>query len=636
MKDSFFSPYEEFIYKRTYSRYLWHKGRREEWFETVHRYMEYFMEIAPKLTMNEIQSVHDAIYHMKVVPSMRLLWSAGECARRNNITGYNCAFMVVDDIDAFSETLNILMSGAGVGYSVEKEYVNKLPFIALKRNHDPVTIVVKDSRMGWVSALHEIIKHCYNGQPVKWDTSTVRKAGSPLKIMGGRSSGPEPLEKLFKFVVKLFDENQGRKLTPYQCHELMCYVADIVVVGGVRRSSLICLFDKDDHEMLTCKSGEFWNNKPHLVMANISAVYNSPITAQEFKEYWDILKESGTGEPGIFNKCSIIENVRKHNFSRYRRFEQNGFRIGCNPCGEIILIDNEFCNLSEIITRPNDNRTSMYEKAQIASLIGTVQSLLTTNLEGLSKRWKQICEEERLLGVSISGQYDNIELLSDPEFLTCMKGFVKTTNEKYADRFNITKSAATTCVKPSGNTSNLTNCSPGVHPRWSKYFIRRVNISADDPLCKFMEEEGIPIEDRIGTNGRTKVLSFPVKSVDDRVIDRHEISSLELLRHTIHVKKHYCEHNPSTSVYVEPDKWDELGSEVFENFKKLGGITFFPKDDAIYPQAPYEEITKEEYEGLMKYFPKEINFSLLKEFEEEDSTTGASEVSCHGSQCFLT
>ena len=633
MKDAFYSPYEEFIYKRTYSRYLWDKERREEWFETVHRYMEYFIEVAPKLSMNEIQSVHDAIYNMKVVPSMRLLWSAGECARLNNITGYNCAFMAVDDLDAFSETLNILMSGAGVGYSVEKKYVSNLPVIS-SDNGKTIFIDVEDSRMGWVNSLHTLLTKMYEGYKVNWSVKKVRKAGYPLKIMGGRSSGPEPLVALFEFASDLISKNRGKRLSPFDCHQLLCKIAEIVVVGGVRRSSLISLFDKDDNEMYTCKSGAFWEKAPHLQMANISVVYDEPITKSEFDDYWAALEKSGTGEPGIFNKYAIIENTRKHNFSRYQRFEENEFRIGCNPCGEIILIDNEFCNLSEIITRPEDTRVSMYEKAQIASLIGTVQSLLTNKLDGLSYRWKMICEQERLLGVSISGQFDNIDLFHPPEFLTTMKGFVKSTNENYARKFGIPTSAATTCVKPSGNTSNLTNCSPGVHPRWSKYFIRRVNISANDPLCKFMEAEGIPSEDRAGTEGRTKVLSFPVKS-SANVVDRHGVTSLQLLDHTIKVKKYYCEHNPSTSVYVEPDKWGELGDSVFENFRKLGGITFFPKDDAIYPQAPYEEISKEEYESLMETYPKDINFSLLKEFEEEDSTTGAIEVSCHGGQCFL-
>ena len=627
--------YNAFIAKSRYARFREDLGRRENWDETVARYMDWFDKQAGRngyqIPLEDLNEVKDAILNLEVMPSMRCLMVAGEALERDNVAGYNCSYAAVDNIRVFDEIMYILMCGTGVGFSAETKYVQKLPTVSESFNKTDTTIVVGDSKIGWASAFRELISLLYAGKIPKWDVSKVRPSGTPLKTFGGRASGPEPLVSLFEFAVNLFTKAAGRKLHDIEVHDLVCKIAEIVVVGGVRRSALISLGDLSSDRLRTAKSGQWWVDNVQRALANNSAVYEEKPEIGTFLKEWTSLYESKSGERGIFNRLA----AKKHIELLGRRDPNHEW--GCNPCSEIILRPAEFCNLSEVVIRPEDTLESLKKKVKIATIIGTVQSTLT-DFKYLRSVWKKNMEEERLLGVSLTGIMDHY-LLSKANgdaatWLREMKEHAIDTNQRYAAYLNVNPSAAITCVKPSGTVSQLVSCSSGIHPAYSEYYIRTVRADVKDPLAEFMKDMGFPCEPDVTKPHNTLVFSFPQKAAKGAVL-RYQVNAIEQLELYKLYQLHWCEHKPSITVYVREDEWIKVGAWVYDNFDYIGGVSFLPFSDHTYAQAPYQPCTKEEYEEALAKMPKEIFWAGLQVYENSDMTEGAQTLACSGGNCEL-
>ena len=611
------TPYQEFIFRSRYSRWLEAEGRREDWSETVNRYLDF-------MTGSYLRSeLFDVIYNLDVMPSMRAMWTAGPALERCNVAGYNCSYLQVNHLRAFDELMYILMCGTGVGYSVERQVISELPAVASSFSKSNETIVVGDSKAGWSRAYRDLITFLYNGVVPKWDLSGVRPAGSPLKTFGGRSSGPEPLEELFEFTTRVITGALGRKLTSIEVHDICCKVADIVVVGGVRRSAMISLSNLSDDRMRHAKTGDWGNTTPYRALANNSAVYTERPDMGTFIREWESLYESKSGERGIFNRdASRFQATRSG-----RRSNCDSF--GTNPCCEIILRPNQFCNLSEVVVREHDTRGSISDKVRLATVLGTYQARLT-NFKYLRKAWKTVTEDEALLGVSLTGIYDNPDLVFNPQYLTHWKSVAIKENESLAKKIGINPSAAITCIKPSGTVSQLVDSASGCHPRYSDYYIRTVRGDNKDPLTSFLKEEGIPYEPAIGKEETTTVFSFYIKAPEGSV-KRSDRTAVEHLKDWKFLQDYWCEHKPSCTINVKEDEWLDVGAWVYKNFDSISGVSFLPYDTGSYKQAPYQSITKEEYEK--NYKDLTLDWSKLDVYE--DTTRGASTMACSGDVCEL-
>ena len=627
-------PYKNFIHISRYARWIEDKGRRETWVETVDRYVNFMKDhlilnygYSPNAKI--FDEVRDAILNHKIMPSMRALMSAGPALERDHIAAYNCSFIAIDSLRAFDEAMYILMNGTGVGFSVESKYVDELPIIAESFNQTQTTIIVEDSKLGWAKAFKELIALLSQGQIPQWDMSKVRPAGARLKTFGGRASGPGPLSALFTFTVDTFKNSAGRRLKPIEAHDLMCKVGEVVVVGGVRRSALISLSNLDDFEMAKAKSGSWWEKESQRSLANNSAVYNTKPNTAQFLREWRNLYESKSGERGIYN----IDSVRKHVESFGRRDASQV--AGTNPCGEIILRPNEFCNLTEVIISAEDTKEDLLEKVRLATILGTWQSTLT-NFKYIRKTWKDNCEEERLLGVSLTGIYGN-KITSTAgkaleQLLTDMRLESVRINDHEAKKLNINPSVSITCVKPSGTVSQLVGVSSGIHPWYSEYYIRSVRGSNNDPLTQFLKDSGIPNEADVMKPDETTVFYFPQKAPKNATITK-DLTAIDHLEMWKTYRTYWTEHNPSVTINVHEDEWLRVGAWVFDNFDSIGGISFLPASEHTYKQAPYQEISKDEYEEWVKKSPSNIQWEMLSIYEKEDGTTGSQELSCVAGVC---
>ena len=616
--------YQQYIHKSRYARYLPSEERRETWQETVTRYVNYW---GAKLNVDEQVEIHKAIHDLEVMPSMRALMTAGEALDRDNVAGFNCSYIAIDSPRAFDEMMYVLMCGTGVGFSVEEQYISKLPEIAEDFHATDTVIHIPDSKIGWAKSYRELVSLLYSGQIPEWDTTRVRPAGASLKTFGGRASGPEPLVDLFKFTVRLFKGAAGRKLTSLECHDLCCKIAQIVVVGGVRRSALISLSDLQDDALRQAKHGAWYNTESQRGLANNSACYNSKPSFELFLDEWRSLYESKSGERGIFSRAAS-----------QRQAERNGRRdsdrdFGTNPCSEIILRKSQVCNLSEVVVRPEDTAKSLRRKVRIATILGTLQATLT-DFRYLRGIWKTNTEEEALLGVSLTGILDNPLLTLENEKLDLLLNDLREvaieTNKEWAERLGISQSAAITCVKPSGTVSQLVDSASGIHGRYAPYYIRRVRADMRDPLCTVLEDAGVPCEvDNLSPT--TKVFSFPKKAPEGAVF-ASEQSGMEQLELWAKYQEHWCEHKPSITVYYRDSEYLEIGNWVYNNFDTISGISFLPYDEHSYAQAPYEQITEEKYNEMVKDFPTEFDWNLN---ESDDFTEGAQTLACVGGACEL-
>ncbi len=618
-------PYQNFIFLRTYARWIPEKGRRETWPEAIERFMTFMKKkMGKKLTNEEYAEISTAILKMDVMPSMRLLWTAGEAVERSNTMAYNCSFTAPTKIKHFGEILYLLTCGCGVGYSVESKFVSQLPVVKEQGKDEKETFVIPDTREGWADALVEGMRAWYDGKDLKFDISRIRPLGTPLKTMGGRASGPEPLVDLLKHTRKIILGRQGLQLRPIDVHDIITKIGEVIVAGGARRSAQISLSDLGDDDLRGAKTGAFWDTAPHRSMANNSAVYEEKPDIKTFFREWTALMESGTGERGIFVRNGYMPERRK---------EILGLRsqsMGTNPCGEILLQNKQFCNLSEIVVRPSDTRADLIAKARLASILGTFQSTLT-DFQYLGKEWADNTNEERLLGVSLTGQYDN-ERVRDPKTLRAIRDMAINTNVEYALRFGIPRSSSVTAVKPSGTVSQLVDASSGIHARYAPYYIRRVRISSTDPLFKLMRDQGVPCFPEVGQmpeTATTWVLEFPKRSPDGAVTTE-QLSALDQLEYWRVVKENYTEHNPSCTIHVKDDEWLDVGAWVYKNWGIIGGLSFLPRDSHVYQLAPYQPITKKEYEQRVKDMP-EVDYSKLKDYEEADNTEQP--VACEGGLC---
>jgi ribonucleoside-diphosphate reductase alpha chain len=573
--------------------------------------------------------VKDSILNHRIMPSMRALMTAGPALERDHIAAYNCSFIAVDSLRAFDEAMYVLMNGTGVGFSVESKYLEELPVIAESFNQTGTTIVVEDSKLGWAKALKELIALLSQGQIPQWDMSKVRPSGARLKTFGGRASGPGPLGALFTFTVDTFKNAAGRRLKPIEAHDLMCKVGEVVVVGGVRRSALISLSNLDDFEMAKAKSGSWWETQPQRSLANNSAVYNAKPNTAQFLREWRNLYESKSGERGIYN----IDSVRKHVESFGRR--DSSLVSGTNPCGEIILRSNEFCNLTEVVISAEDTREELMEKIRLATILGTWQSTLT-NFKYIRKVWKDNCEEERLLGVSLTGIYGN-KITSTAgkaleQLLTDLRLESVKVNDVEAKKLNINPSVSITCVKPSGTVSQLVGVSSGIHPWYSEYYVRSVRGSNNDPLTQFLKDSGIPNEPDVMKPDETTVFYFPQKAPKNATVTK-DLTAVDHLEMWKIYRTYWTEHNPSVTINVHEDEWLRVGAWVFDNFDSIGGVSFLPASEHTYKQAPYQEISKDEYEEWVKKSPSNIQWDMLSLYEKEDGTTGTQELSCVAGEC---
>jgi|TARA_B110000908_G_scaffold102006_1_gene120218 ribonucleoside-triphosphate reductase len=631
------TSYQEFIHLSRYSRWLPEKSRRETWDETVTRYFDFFTEHLKEtvdfdLTKKLRDELEQAVLGLRVMPSMRCIMTAGEALKRENIAGYNCSYVAVDRPQSFDEILYILMNGTGVGFSVERQYVNELPSIADEFHPTDTTITVADSKLGWAKGLKELIGMLYIGQIPRWDLSKIRAAGAPLKTFGGRASGPEPLESLFNFTVNIFKNAVGRKLTSLEAHDVVCKIAEVVVVGGVRRSALISLSNLSDDRMRHAKSGQWWNDNPQRALANNSAAYSEKPDIGIFMDEWKALYDSKSGERGIFNRESAVWMASKNG-----RRNTTDYEFGTNPCSEIILRNREFCNLSEVVVRATDTRETLLEKVRLATILGTIQSTLV-NFKYISKSWQKNCEEERLLGVSLTGIMDcNVTNGKGPHgslpaILQDLKGMAVKTNEEFAKKFGINQSVAVTCVKPSGTVSQLTNAASGIHARHNPYYIRTVRGDKKDPLTKMMIDQGFPVEDDVMNPSHTSVFSFPHK-VDQGAVFRTDLTAIEQLELWKTYQEHWCEHKPSVTISVKEHEWLKVGAWVYENFNYMSGVSFLPFSEHTYKQAPYQDCNKEEYEMLLDKMPKIVEWNKLSEYEQTDMTIGAQELACAAGFC---
>lgn len=647
MEHGFETQYQEFIHKSRYARYNDSDQRRENWYSTVNRYIGFFANReypSGRLSRKDrdilSQAIRKSTLGLEVMPSMRSLMTAGPALERDNVAGYNCSYLAINRVRAFDELMYILLCGTGVGFSVERQYINQLPEVAEEFNETETVIRVADSKVGWAKAFKQLIAMLYAGEIPQWDTSKIRPAGARLKTFGGRASGPEPLEDLFKFAIEVFKGAAGRKLNSLEVHDVVCKIADVVVVGGVRRSALISLSNLTDERMRNAKSGQWWENNPQRALANNSVCYTERPDIGIFMKEWESLYESKSGERGIFYRGAAQRAVGKSG----RRDTEYDF--GTNPCSEIILRDRQFCNLSEVVVRPGDTLDQLKEKVRAASILGTLQSTLT-DFRYLSKTWKDNCEEERLLGVSLTGIMDHPVLsgCKGPKkkdgfphgktlekLLKELKEVCIETNKEWAAKLGINQSTAITCVKPSGTVSQLVDSASGIHPRYSDYYIRTVRADKKDPLAEFMVQQGFPVEPDVTKPDTTLVFSFPVKSPKGSVL-RDDLTAIDQLEIWKVYAEHWCEHKPSITVYVREHEWLDVGAWIYRNFDICSGISFLPHTDHSYRQAPYQEITEEAYTAAMAAMPKGVNFDELT--ESEDSTTGQQELACTGGACEL-
>lgn len=620
------NDYQKYIHASRYARWLDDKGRRETWFETVQRYCDFWKGRYPDTFPYE--EVFNAIHNLEVMPSMRALMTAGPALERDNIAGFNCSYIPIVDQRAFDEVMYILMNGTGVGYSVERQYVNKLPEVAEEFHEVDTTIKVADSKQGWAGALRQLISLLYAGHVPKWDFTGIRPAGARLKTFGGRASGPAPLGELFTFTVGLFRKAAGRKLNSIECSDLVCKIAEVVVVGGVRRSALICLSNLTDERMRNYKNGQWYVDDKQRALANISAAYTEKPDIGIFMKEWHALYESKSGERGIFNRVAAKMQAQ----STGRRDEN--YEYGTNPCGEIILRPFGFCNLTEVVVRAGDTHLDLERKVRIATLLGTYQSTLT-DYKYIRKSWKSNAEEERLLGVSFTGLMDH-KLLSGKGGqglegqLQKLREHAIATNKEWAEKLGIPQSAAITTVKPSGTVSQLVDSASGIHPRHAAHYIRTVRADHKDPLALFLKDAGVPVEVDV-MNASNLVFSFPQKAPEGSVT-RNEIGAIEQLEHYLVYQKHWCEHNPSITVYVKEHEWMEVGAWVYKHLNEIGGVSFLPHSDHVYQQAPYQDITAEEYEKLVAAFPK-IDWEAFDKYEVDDSTVVMHELACSNGSC---
>ncbi|HEX8994237.1 MAG TPA: ATP cone domain-containing protein [Candidatus Paceibacterota bacterium] len=629
-KKYFQNQLSEYIFYSTYARWIPEKGRRETWVEAIDRYISFMREnIGNKLTEAEYAEIRQYMLEMKAMGSMRALWSAGDPARATNVAIYNCAFIAPQSWQDFAEIMYVSMCGTGIGYSVERQNVEQLPIIKRQDGSKQKAHTIIDSKEGWADALSLGMKVWSEGSDVEFDYSKIRPRGARLKTMGGRASGPEPLRALLDFTRQRMLARAGRHLTTLDVHDIVCKIGEIVVAGGVRRSALISLSDLDDVEMREAKNGQFWLNNPQRSMANNSAVYNEKPTMEQFIDEWFNLVKSGSGERGIFNRGSLKRQLPAR---RWPLFKDDFWTSGLNPCGEIFLKSKQFCNLSEVVVRAEDTEETLADKVRIATILGTYQASLT-KFPYLSADWKKHCEQEALLGVSMTGQYDN-KIVRNPQVLRKLKEVAIETNRQYAARFGINPSTAVTAVKPSGNGSQLFNCSSGMHPRHAEYYIRRVRIEGHNPLFKLMRDAGVPVQPEVGQtpeSATTWVLEFPVKAPKDAIVKNH-VSAHQQLEYWKTVKENYTEHNPSVTVSVGSDEWLSVGNWVYEHWDIIGGLSFLPRNDYVYRLAPYEEIDEQRYMQLASQFP-EIDFARLVIYEQADQTTGAKELACVAGVC---
>ena len=629
------TPYQEFIHLSRYSRWLPEEGRRETWNETVTRYFDFFTEHVKEMCDFKISDkIRDelevAVLGQRVMPSMRCLMTAGEALRRENMAGYNCSYVAIDRIQAFDEILYILMNGTGVGFSVERQFVSELPKVAEEFYPSDTVITVADSKMGWAKAFKELMGMLYIGQIPRWDLSKVRPAGAPLKTFGGRASGPAPLENLFNFATNVLKGAAGIKLSSLECHDIVCKIAEIVVVGGVRRSALISLSNLSDDRMRHAKAGQWWQDNPQRALANNSAAYTEKPDMGIFMDEWKALYDSKSGERGIFSRESANRMAEMSG-----RREVEGHQFGTNPCSEIILRSRETCNLSEVVVRPEDTKESLLDKVRLATILGTFQSTLT-NFKYVSAAWKKNCSEERLLGVSLTGIMDNSltngKTKGIENLLEDLKSHAVKVNKEWASKLGINQSVAITCVKPSGTVSQLVDAASGIHARHNPFYIRTVRGDKKDPLTKMMTDMGFPVEDDVMNPANTAVFSFPMK-VDKSAVFRTDMSAIEQLELWLTYQKHWCEHKPSVTISVKEDEWMEVGSWVYKNFDWMSGVSFLPFSEHSYQQAPYQDTDKEGYEFLLNKMPKEIDWSKLSDYESQDMTVGAQELACVSGAC---
>ena len=635
------TQYQQFIHLSRYARWDYDKKRRETWGETVDRYFSFFQEHLKEtcdydLGNGLVEELRKDVLSLNVMPSMRCLMTAGDALRKENVAGYNCSYVKVDTPRSFDEILYVLMNGTGVGFSVEAEHVNHLPLVAEEFHPTDTTIVVADSKLGWAKAFKELLSLLWTGQIPKWDLSKVRAAGEPLKTFGGRASGPQPLDDLFHFATTIFQESAGRKLKPIECHDIVCKIAEIVVVGGVRRSALISLSDLNDREMRFAKHGEWYKLNVQRALANNSVNYKERPDVGTYMREWLSLYDSKSGERGLYNGMSAKNQVIALN---EKEPDENGGFItrreprddfGTNPCSEIILRSREFCNLSECVIRRSDDIESLKKKVRSATILGTFQSTLT-NFRYLTKEWEKNCTEERLLGVSLTGILDNpltngrkkgLEELLDDLRKTAIE-----TNKEWADKLGIKRAAAITCVKPSGTVSQLVDSASGIHARHNPYYIRTVRADNKDPLCKMMKEAKFPNEPDVTKPEHTTVFSFPMESPKGAIC-RKDMTAIEQLQLWTKYQKHWCEHKPSITVSVKEHEWFDVGAWVWNNFDSISGISFLPFSEHTYRQAPYQDCTKKEYNELLTKIPKKVDWSKLSNYEQQDYTVASQELAC--------
>jgi len=622
------TDYQNFIALSRYARWKDDEQRRENWGETVDRYFDYMSNHLKKnysytITKALKDKLTEQIMSLGTMPSMRALMTAGPALDRCHVGGYNCSYIPVDSPRSFDECMYILMCGTGVGFSVERECVDKLPVVNEHFEKSSTIIKVGDSRPGWARALRELISLLYAGQIPTWDISEVRPAGARLKTFGGRASGPAPLEELFRFCIQKFEGAKGRRLFPIECHDLMCKIGEVVVVGGVRRSALISLSNLGDDQMRHAKSGQWWENEGQRALANNSVAFKGKPEMGTFMREWTSLYESKSGERGIFNRRAAKEKASENG----RRDIDHEF--GCNPCSEIILRPYQFCNLTEVVCRATDDLASLTEKVRMATILGTFQSTLT-NFKYLRKIWKDNTEEERLLGVSLTGILDTN--IWTEEILTMLREVAVETNKKMAKDLGIPQSTAITCVKPSGTVSQLVDSASGIHARHNDYYIRTVRGDNKDPLTQFMKQSGIPSEPCVMKPDSTTVFSFPMKSPQGAVT-RTQMSAIEQLEYWLMFQRHWCEHKPSVTVSVKEDEWMDVGAWVYKNFDEVSGISFLPFSDHTYAQAPYQDIDEAKYYALSHEMPDSIDWSKLADFEKEDTTSGGRELACTADAC---
>ena len=620
------TPYQNFIALSRYAR--WTGEKRETWSETVDRYID---NIVKPVAGDDsyIKDIRDAIMSLEVMPSMRSMMTAGPAAARDNTCMYNCSYVAVDKPKRFDEAMFILLCGTGVGFSVERQYIQKLPEVPERLFKSETTIVVKDSKEGWAKAYRQLLALLWSGEIPKWDVSKVRPAGARLKTFGGRASGPAPLVDLFNFTVDKFLNATGRKLTSIECHDIMCKIGEIVVVGGVRRSAMISLSNLSDDKMRHAKSGQWWENYGHRALANNSVAYTDKPDAETFMREWTALIESKSGERGIFNRQASQKQAAKNG----RRNPDNDF--GTNPCSEIILLNAQFCNLTECVVRATDNIEDIERKVKYATILGTIQSTYT-KFPYLSKDWTDNTEEERLLGVSLTGIMDNPLMTSAnaglAKTLEHLRNVAITTNAEWSERLGIPQSAAITCVKPSGTVSQLVDSASGIHARHSPYYIRTVRGDNKDPLPKFLIDQGVPNEPDVMKPDNTTVFSFPQKAPTGAVT-RNDMTAIEQLEMWLTYQRHWCEHKPSITVSVRDSEWVSVGAFVYEHFDEMSGVSFLPHSDHTYQQAPYQDCDKSDYETLLSLMPKEVDWSKLTDYEQEDNTAGMQTMACSGDSC---